>query len=190
MEEECQQKRTDLDARLAYKKLLFEKGKHQLEPIVIRAFNDLGFQATPAEIIPGTKFEIDGRTKAGSAPGILETKGSKNQIGLDEFAAFPTKILADLQANKIHSKGIMIGNGLCLQKPETRLGDAVFSPHLLEASQRNSVALVNSVELYAVVCGVLDGSIKNLESIRERILTTNGYVDLRPFLVESPFVAK
>lgn len=165
-EEERQQKRVNLGVRLAYKKLLFEKGKHQLEPIVIKTLNDLGFQASPAEIIPGTQFEIDGRTKAGSLPGILEIKGSKNQIVLDEFAPFPTKILAEFQASKMRSKGIMIGNGLCLKPPGERLGNVVFSPHALEAAKSNSVALVNSVELYAVVCGVLDGNIKDLESIR------------------------
>lgn len=188
-EAERQQQLTHLDARLAYKKLLFEKGKHQLEPIVIRALNELGFQASSAEIIPGTKFEIDGRTKAGSVPGILETKGSKNQIKFEEFAPFPTKILADFEARKTYSKGVIVGNGFCLQKPQERLGDTVFSPHVIEASKKNSVALVNSVELYAIVCGILDGNIKDLEPIRETILTTNGYVDLRPFIVKSPFVA-
>jgi len=57
-------------------------------------------------------------------------------------------------------------------------------------AKSNSVALVNSVELYAIVCGILDGNIKDLEPIREKILTTNGYIDLRRFIVKSPFVAK
>jgi len=114
------------DALLSYKRLLFEKGKHQLEPIVRKALDDLGFHASPGEIIPGTQYEIDGRTKAGSIPGILEIKGSKNQISLDEFTPFVTKILADLQNTKIQSKGILIANGLCFDKPEDGWGKWYF----------------------------------------------------------------
>jgi len=190
LEADRKQKLKDLDELLGYKNLLFEKGKTRLEPIVVKAFNALGFQASPAETIPGTDFEIDGRTKAGSVPGILEVKGSKNQIGLDEFAPFTTKILADFQATNVHSKGILIGNGLCLEKPERRLGNGVFSSHVLDAGKRNAVSLVNSVELYAVLCNVLDGLITDLEKLRDKILSANGYADLRPFIKESTFAAK
>lgn len=191
LETDREQKLTALDELLGYKNLLFEKGKTRLEPVVVKAFNALGFQASPAEAIPRTKFEIDGRTKAGSVPGILEVKGSKKQIGLDEFAPFTTKILADFQATNVHSKGILIGNGQCLEKPEKRLGKSVFSPHVLDAAKRNSISLVNSVELYAVLCNVLDGLITDLEQLREQILTTNGYSDLQPFINnKSPFATK
>jgi hypothetical protein len=187
LEGDRQKQLTDLGTLLAYKKLLFEKGKTQLEPIVLKALNVLDFQTSPGEIIQGTNFEIDGRTKVGSSPGIIEVKGSKNQIPLDEFGAFGTKLLADLQATGVHKKGIFVGNGLCLEKPEMRLGERVFSPHVLEAAKRNSAALVNSVELYAVVCNVLDGLITDLAAVREYILNANGYADLRSFIRKSPF---
>jgi hypothetical protein len=83
-----------------------------------------------------------------------------------------------------------VGNGLCLERPEKRLGSGVFSSHVLEAAKTNSVALVNTVELYAVLCVVLAGEKLDLPTIRERILTTNGYVDLREFLVNPPFPMK
>jgi hypothetical protein len=63
------------DGLLAYKKLLYEKGKTQLEPIVRKALNQIGFQTTLGEIIASSGFEIDGRTTVGSVPGILEIKG-------------------------------------------------------------------------------------------------------------------
>jgi hypothetical protein len=175
---------------LAYKKLLFEKGTSQLEPTVLKALNELGFQTSPAENIPGTNFEIDGRTKVGSVPGILEVKGSKNQIALNEFGPLTTKILADFQATSVHSKGILIGNGLCLENPNKRIGNGVFSPHVLDAAKRNSIALVNSVELFAVLCNVFDGRVVDLGELRESILTANGYADLQRFIVESPFQEK
>ena len=172
-----------------YKKLLFEKGKMQLEPVALKAFDNLGFATTPSEVILGTNFEIDGRTTVGSSPGILEVKGSKKQIPLDEFAPLPSKLLADYQSTGKPSKGILLGNGLSEEMPSARLGNRVFSPHVLEAARRNSVALVNSVELYWLITGVISGGVTDLSAIRELILTTNGYVDLRPHCSRSPFVS-
>ena len=67
---------SERDDLLAYKKLLYEKGKTQLEPIVRKALDRVGFKTTPGEVIPpGPGFEVDGRTTGGSSPGILEIKG-------------------------------------------------------------------------------------------------------------------
>ena len=63
----------------------------------------------------------------------------------------------------------------------------MFSAEVLEEAEKHSVSLVNSVELYWVVCGVLSKEIDDLETIREAILTTSGYVDLRPFCGIPPF---
>ncbi len=177
----------ELDDLLAYKKLLYEKGTTQLEPIVRRALDRLGFGTKPSETITGTGFEIDGRTTVGSMPGILEIKGSKKQIVLDEFSPFIPKVLADLGATGYPSKGILIGNGLCEGNPKDRLDVKVFSTHVLDAAKTQSIALVNSVELYCVLCNILSGKIQNLDVIREKILTTNGFVSLLPFCQESPF---
>lgn len=175
------------DELLAYKKLLYEKGRPQLEPTVRRALDQLGFATNPGETIPGTGFEIDGRTTVGSTPGILEIKGSKKQITLDEFGPFIPKILADLRVSGFASKGILIGNGLCEAPPQERLGKNTFSSHVLQAASTNSIALVNSVELYCVICGVISGRITNLEAIRETILTANGFAELRRFCSEPAF---
>jgi len=177
----------ELQARSAYLKLLYEKGKAQLEPIVLRALDDLGFGTTPGEIIQGTNYEIDGRTKNGSMDGIVEVKGSRKQIALDEFSPFVIKILADQEARNAISKGILVGNSLCETKPETRLGDLVFSPHVLEAAKRNSVALINSTELFCLCCTLLDGVEVDEAAIREAIINSNGFVDLKPFCGVPPW---
>jgi hypothetical protein len=182
-----QQAQQCLENRSAYLKLLYEKGKTQLEPIVQRALNDLGFGATPGDVIKGTNYEIDGRTTAGSLPGIVEVKGSKNQITLDEFSPFVVKILADHQASNVICKGVLVGNGLCKTMPEDRLGDAMFSPHVLDGAGRNSVALINSVELYWLCCTLLEGLTLDLAAVREAILGGNGYVDLKPFCGKPPW---
>ncbi len=180
----------ELEERSAYRKLLYEKGKTQLEPIVLRALDDLEFGTSPSEIIKGTNHEIDGRTSKGTTPGIVEVKGSKNQIVQSEFSSFVTKILADSEVNNAFSKGILVGNGLCETEPGERLGDAVFSPHVLDGARRHSVALVNSVELYWLCCALLRGDPVDKSAVREVILNGNGYVDLKPFCGESLFTAK
>ncbi len=173
----------------AYKELLYERGKTRLEPVARRALDLLGFATTGDEILQHSDFEIDGRTAVGSISGILEVKGSRKQIDLDDFSPFPTKILHDLKQTGQHSKGILIGNGLCETPPGERLGEKAFSKHTLHAARTNSVALINSVELYWVVCGILAGEKKDLQAIHEFVLTSSGYVDLKTFCGASPFRA-
>jgi hypothetical protein len=180
----------ELDDRFAYRKLLYEKGKTQLEPIVLRALDDLGFATSPSEIIRGTNYEIDGRTSNGSTRGIVETKGSKNQIAQSEFAPLVIKLLADSDVSHQFSKGILVGNGLCETEAGGRLGNTVFTPHVLDGAKRNSVALINSVELYWLCCALLRGDNVDKNAVREAILTGNGYVDLKPFAGQSPFTQK
>jgi hypothetical protein len=176
------------DDLLAFQKLLYEKGKTQLEPIVRKALDQIGFASTPGEIIPGPNFEIDGRTTVGSSPGILEIKGSKKQISLDEYSKLIPKLLSDLENKGYPSKGILVGNGLCETQPQDRLGEKVFAPHVVDSAKTQSIALVNSVELYCVVCGVLSGQIQDLERIREKILNTSGFVSLLEYCDRSiPF---
>jgi len=182
-----QLRETELDEKVAYRKLLYEKGKAQLEPIVLRALDDLDFGTSPGEIIAGTIHEIDGRTSKGSVRGIIEVKGSKNQITQSEFSPFVTKIMADAEIKGDYGKGILVGNGLCETEPGKRAGDSVFSKHVLEGAKRHSIALVNSVELYWLCCALLRGDAVDKNAVREAVLAQNGYVDLKRFSGESPF---
>lgn len=177
---------------LAFQKLLYEKGKTQLEPIARKALDQIGFQSTPGETMPGSNFEIDGRTTVGSAQGIVEIKGSKKQISLEEFSKLSPKVMADLEAKNYQSKGILIGNGLCETPPQDRLGEKMFAPHVISAAKTQSIVLINSVELYCVVCGVLSGKIRaeDFERIREKILSTNRCVSLLEFCGDNlPFTS-
>ena len=73
--------------------------------------------------------------------------------------------------------------------PKTALVKKVFSFHTLEAAKAHSIALVNSVDLYCIVCGVLSGQIKtqDLEHMREKILHTNGLSSCCSGLQGAPF---
>jgi hypothetical protein len=179
----------ELEGRSDYRKLLYEKGKTQLEPIVLRALDQLDFGSSPSETIKGTSHEIDGRTSNGSSPGIVEVKGSKNQIVQSEFSPFVTKLLADSDTSNTFSKGILVGNGLCETTPAQRVGNAVFSPHVLDGAKRHSIALVNSVELYWLCCALMRGDHVDKVGAREAILNGSGYIDLKPFCGEPVFTA-
>lgn len=185
LQKERQLRTEELEQKVAYRRLLYEKGKAQLEPIVLRALDDLEFGTSPGEVT-AELHEIDGRTSKGSSPGIVEVKGSKNQIAQSEFSPFVTKLLADAEVKKKYSKGILVGNGLCETAPGSRLGDSVFSPHVLDGAKRNSVALINSVELYWLCCALLREDPVDKNAVRETILTGNGYIDLKPFSGQSP----
>jgi hypothetical protein len=187
LQNERQLRNVELEGTTAYRKLLYEKGKAQLEPIVLRALDHLDFGTSPGEVIAGTIHEIDGRTSNGSKTGVVEVKGSKNQIAQSEFSPFVTKILADAEVSKKYSKGLLVGNGLCETEPRTRLGDSIFSQHVLVGAKLNSVALVNSVELCWLICALLRGDSVDKNAVREVILTGNGYVDLKPFSGKPPF---
>jgi hypothetical protein len=187
LQAERQLRNAALEEKAAYRKLLYEKGKAQLEPIVLRAFDDLDFGTSPGGVIPGTIHEIDGRTTVGSTTGIVEVKGSKNVIAQNEFSPFLTKIQADADANQKYSKGILVGNGFCETEPAKRIGDSVFSPHVIDGARRSSIALINTVELYWLCCALLRGDPVDKSAVREVILTGNGYVDLKPFSGQTPF---
>jgi hypothetical protein len=61
LQNQRQLRSVELEERAAYRKLLYEKGKAQLEPIVLRALDDLDFGTSPSEVIAEI-HEIDGRT--------------------------------------------------------------------------------------------------------------------------------
>jgi hypothetical protein len=186
LQSQRQLRSVELEETTAYRKLLYEKGKAQLEPTVLRALDHLDFGTSPNEVI-GKIHEIDGRTTKGSKAGIVEVKGSKNQITQSDFSPFVTKILADAEVSQKFSKGILVGNGLCETEPSKRLGDSVFSPYVLDGARINSVALINSVELYGLCRAMLRGDAIDKSVVRETILTGNGYVDLKPFCGQMPF---
>jgi len=169
---------------LEYKKLLYEKGRARLEPAVRKALECLEFETTPPETIPGSPLPVHGRIKGGPAPGVFEVRGSNRQISREELEEFVSKLLVDLERTNIPSKGILIGNGFCEDTPTRRLGATVFSAEVLKAAERCSVALVNSVELYCIVCSSLSRQLADLEAIRKKIFETSGYVDLRVFCAD------
>jgi len=53
------------------------------------------------------------------------------------------------------------------QPPQGRLGKVIFTQHAQDAAKTNSIALINSADLYAVLCGVLDGEIRDLKAVRD-----------------------
>ncbi len=185
-----QKQASELERReelLGHKNLLYQQGRVHLEAAVRNALDLVGFQTTPPEVLPGCPIEISGRIRGVSMPGVLQVGASSRQITCEEFKMFAPKVVEDNKHTQVPSKRVFVGNGFNETPPGTRLGTVIFSPRVVEEAQEQSISLLNSVELYWVVCGVLSKEIDDLERIREAILTTSGYVDLRPFCSIPPF---
>ncbi len=166
---------------LEFKNLLYEAERHRLANAVRRALIELGFRPATKDPIPGSLIQFDAGSNGGSSPALLRVAGSNGQITYSEFAAFAEMLARTTECAGSPHKAIFVGNGFCQSSPSSRLGTSVFSAKVLEGAKEYSVALVNSVELYSVVCGVLSRKQSDLGAIRETILGTSGYVDLKIF---------
>ncbi len=166
---------------LEFKNLLYEAQRHRLGNAVRRALCELGFQTASKDSIAGSLIQFDNGTNGGSSRALLRVAGSNGQITCGEFTTFVEMLAKTAESTGCPSKGIFVGNGFCQSAPSSRLGTSVFSEKVLEAAIESSVTLVNSVELYWVVCGALSGKMGDLRAIRETILGASGYVDLKVF---------
>ncbi len=166
---------------LEFKNLLYEAERHRLGNAVRKALNELGFHTTSKDLIPGSLIQFATGTNGDSCRGLLRATGSNGQINCAELTSFVEILAKTAESMGCPHKGIFVGNGFCQSSPASRLGTTVFSEKVLEAVKGYSVALINSVELYWVVCGALSGKIADLRAIRETILGASGYVDLKVF---------
>jgi hypothetical protein len=172
---------------LRYKGLLYQYCRVHLEAAVRKALELLGFVTCPSEDLHGYPIEISGKVRGVCISGALQAKASQREISCAEFLWFTPKLTADGQHTEFRGKSVFVGNGFNESPPGTRLGTVIFSAKVLAEAEKQSVSLLNSAELYWVVCGVLSKEIEDLERIREAILTASGYVDLRPFCGIPPF---
>jgi len=178
-----------------FKKLLYEQGKHQLEPIVRDAFRLFGFTVhDDYKPKTGSNIEIDTVIECNYGQAIVEIKGRGTKkegekgkcISLDDFSQLTNKIQDDLKITGKTKEGILVGNGfrLCTH-PKNRRGEKIFTPHVKESAERQSITLINTVDLYGVVHGILGGEEIDKDKLQQKILGSKGICEFKEFIKEN-----
>lgn len=158
--------------RTNYLKLLYEKGKFQLQPVVRDAFSILGFDVSEAE-------PSDGRLESPEGTAILEVEGKDNApVDRDKYRQLLDYVDDDQRRTGSLKKGILVGNAFRFQDPLAR--EEQFTPQAIDAARGSHFCLLSADALFRLVVIVLgDPSNENLKSdIRRRILETNGLFKL------------
>lgn len=170
-----------------FKKLLYETGKYQLEPIVRDAFRLLGFTVhDDYKPEPTSNIEIDAMIECKYGKAILEIKGTEKSIDLADFAQLTNKTVDDLKITNEPKKGILVGNGFrTIKHPKDRREDIIFGRHVKESAERQSVTLINTVELYELVRSILDGDKIDKAKLQQKILESNGICEFNEFIKEN-----
>lgn len=131
------------------KGLLYEQGKHGLEPLVRGAFRLLGFNVLDPDEYdePYDLYIVDETISI-----IGEIEGSVKQIGVEKYRQLFDYVDKRLSEGE-KSKGILIGNGFLEEDPELR-GEQ-FSPEALGGCERQGFCALTTFELYKVIALVL-----------------------------------
>jgi hypothetical protein len=173
----------DKDALERWKCLLYEKGKHQLEPVVRDALALLGCNV---ELQPDK--DSDGAIRCDYGTALLEVVGSKGTIKIEKFGELKRNMgnFIEEKGSKIKGvlKGILVGNPFCEEpldnRPPENSQKDLFAKQLIESAEKQDVSVLLSADLYQVVCSILKGELpeKEKQSLRERIFTGKGLVRL------------
>jgi hypothetical protein len=168
---QLRQKRANL---LSYRTLLYGQGKSVLEPVVRSAFRLLGFGVPdPEEYLGEWDFELHESRSSETAIGEIE--GSAGVVDVDKYRQLLDYVQAEVLEGREH-KGILVGNGFRLTAPDAPERQKQFSDHALRGAKRNGFCLVPTIELFKVVCAVLEATEnEGLKiGIRDSILSTVG----------------
>lgn len=181
-----EQKKTYLDNKdelERWKYLLYEKGKHQLEPVVRDALALLG-----CDVEPQPDKDSDGAVRCDYGTALLEVAGSKGTIKIEKFGELKKNMgnFIEEKGSKIKGvlKGILVGNPFCEEPLKNRPPEAsqkdLFAKQLIDSAEKQDISVLLSTDLYEVVSRFLEGKLTDADkqSLRERIFNGKGLVRL------------
>lgn len=163
----------------SWKWLLYETGKHRLEPIVHKALSLLG-----CKVEPQPDSDSDGKVETEFGIALLEIEGAKGTIKIDKISQLLKNIANFLAQEGILPKGILVGNPFRLEEPLNRPPNdsqkKLFSTEVLSTAEMQNMSVLSSTDLYEIVCLILDNKLTTtqIESIRKRIFHEKGLVRL------------
>jgi hypothetical protein len=162
-----------------WKYLLYEKGKHHLEPVVREALKLIG-----CTVEPQPDKDSDGLVISDQGTALIEVGGSKGPIRIEKLGELTTNIGNFMSKNRKPVKGILVGNPFCDQpldnRPPQRSQKPFFAKELLDGAEQQHITVLLSTDLYQVVTSILDGKIgaEAKQSLRQRIFEGSGLVRL------------
>ena len=162
-----------------WKYLLYEKGKHQLEPVVRDALALLG-----CKVEPQPDKDSDGVVTFEYGTALLEVSGSKGTIRIDKIGELTKNMGNFISQKEIKVKGILVGNPFCDEpldnRPPKGRQKKLFAKELVETAEQQSITVLLSTDLYKVVSAAINGELTDTEiqSLRQRIFSGKGLVRL------------
>ncbi len=162
-----------------WKYLLYEKGKHQLEPVVREALAVLG-----CNIEPQPDKESDGIAACDYGTALLEVVGSKNTIKIEKLGELIKNIGDYISQKGGQPKGILIGNPFCEESLDNRLPKdsqkPLFAKELIESAENQGITVLLTTDIYEIVSLILKGGLagKEKQRLSERIFKGKGLVRL------------
>lgn len=163
----------------SWKWLLYETGKHRLEPIVHKALSSLG-----CKVEDQPDSDSDGKVETEFGIALLEIEGVKGTIKIDKISQLLKNIANFLTQEGFHPKGILIGNPFRLEEPINRppknSQKKFFSDEVISTAETHNISVLLSTDLYEIVCLILDNKLTTtqIESIRKDIFQGKGLVRL------------
>ncbi len=163
----------------SWKYLLYEKGKHQLEPVVREALALLGF-----DVVPQADKDSDGLVVCDYGIALLEVVGSEGTIRVRKVGQLITNIGNYVSEKGGQPKGVLVGNPFCNEpldnRPPKDNQKQLFAIELLESAEKQDITVLLSTDLYEVICRILNNELSEIEkkSLQERIFKGKGLVRL------------
>lgn len=177
----------DNDKWERWKWLLWEKGKHHLEPVVREALVLLGFKV---EAEPDK--DSDGRAEDEELGiGLIEVEGTKGTIERTKLSQLVMNRENYIVNHGTTPKGILVGNPFCEEpldnRPPQPSQKQLFAKELIEDAKTQNVTVMTSASLYDVVCSILEGRLDDdgKRTIRKAIFEGKGLVELVKLLPQS-----
>jgi hypothetical protein len=182
IQKEKEAKQQELLQEVAFKRLLYEKGK-PLEAVIRDALQILGFDVSHFD---NGESEFDVVFECDEGRLIGEAEGKDNRpINIDKLRQLEMNIHEDYAREEVKemAKGALIGNAYRLTKPDDR--SDFFTEKCLTAAQRSQTALLRSTDLFNIVKYLTAKNDKDFaKRCRQTILESVGIVSF-PLLPET-----
>lgn len=169
-----------------WKWLLWETGKHHLEPVVREAVALIGCQVEPQP-----DKDSDGKVDSEFGPALLEVEGTVRSVTRDKLGQLVVNVGNFLKDKSISAKGIFVGNPFCRKplddRPPKGTQKNLFAKELIQDAEKHNITVLLSTDLYDVVCRILEGQVSDDEKkrLRQAIFEGKGFVELAELLPPS-----